>query len=165
MAAETCSSAAQGTTASGATSGELGATHLRSSPAASTASCFANGSGQDTIFDFENDKDVIDLTGFAGITGFDQVGAQSSQSGANTIIDLGAAATAGATTGSGRAHLGQLQRRQPRRAGFPDLTSRPPARGRGRSAIGRPGMTMRTSSPLDLRRLPISRRPASSVTS
>ena len=60
---------------------------------------FANGSGQDTIFDFENDKDVIDLRGFAGITGFDQVSAQSSQSGANTIIDLGAAATAGATTG------------------------------------------------------------------
>ncbi len=31
---------------------------------------FANGSGLDTIFDFQNDLDLIDLTGFAGITGF-----------------------------------------------------------------------------------------------
>lgn len=53
---------------------------------------FANGSGHDAIFDFENDKDVIDLRGYAGITGFGQVGAHASQVGADVAIDLGAAA-------------------------------------------------------------------------
>jgi Ca2+-binding RTX toxin-like protein len=53
---------------------------------------FAIGSGLDEIVDFQDDLDLIDLTGFAGITGFAQVGAQASQVGADTVIDLGAAA-------------------------------------------------------------------------
>jgi Ca2+-binding RTX toxin-like protein len=53
---------------------------------------FAEGSDHDTIGDMENDKDVIDLTGYAGIAGFAQVGAQSSQVSADVVIDLGAAA-------------------------------------------------------------------------
>ena len=56
---------------------------------------FANGSGLDTIFDFENGRDLIDLTGFAGITLFDQVDAQATQVGADTVVDLGAAAGGG----------------------------------------------------------------------
>jgi hypothetical protein len=53
---------------------------------------FENGSGLDTIFDFQNDFDLIDLTGFAGIDDFGEVDAQASQAGADTVIDLGAAA-------------------------------------------------------------------------
>jgi Ca2+-binding RTX toxin-like protein len=53
---------------------------------------FANGSDLDTIFDFELDRDLIDLTGFAGIDDFGEVAAQASQVGADTVIDLGAAA-------------------------------------------------------------------------
>ena len=60
---------------------------------------FANGSGLDTIFDFENGRDLIDLTGFAGITGFGNISpANVSQSGADTVIDLGAAAGGAAST-------------------------------------------------------------------
>jgi Ca2+-binding RTX toxin-like protein len=53
---------------------------------------FANGSDRDTIFDFEDDKDRIDLRGFRGIDGFAEVRARATQSGADTVIDLGAAA-------------------------------------------------------------------------
>ena len=56
---------------------------------------FANGSGQDTIFDFENGRDLIDLTGFAGIADFAQIGANAVPGGVgdtDTVIDLGAAA-------------------------------------------------------------------------
>ena len=54
---------------------------------------FANGSGLDTIFDFQDDFDLIDLTGFAGITGFGDLSPSNvSQIGADTVIDLGAAA-------------------------------------------------------------------------
>ena len=60
---------------------------------------FANGSGLDKIFDFEDNKDVIDLTGYAGIGEFDQISAHSSQASVDVVIDLSAAATGGATTG------------------------------------------------------------------
>ncbi len=53
---------------------------------------FAKGSDLDTIFDFETDKDLIDLSHFKGIGGFDQVDAHASQVGADVVIDLGAAA-------------------------------------------------------------------------
>ena len=54
---------------------------------------FANGSGQDTIFDFQDDVDLIDLTGFAGITDFGDLSPDNvTQSGTDTVIDLGAAA-------------------------------------------------------------------------
>lgn len=53
---------------------------------------FAKGSGLDTIFDFEDNGDVIDLTGVRGINRFSQVQAQSIQSGDDVVIDLGAAA-------------------------------------------------------------------------
>ena len=54
---------------------------------------FANGSGLDTIFDFEDGRDLIDLRGFAGIAGFaDLSPANVAQVGADTVIDLGAAA-------------------------------------------------------------------------
>ena len=54
---------------------------------------FENGSGLDTIFDFQDDVDLIDLTGFAGITGFGNLSpANVAPSGADTVIDLGAAA-------------------------------------------------------------------------
>ena len=54
---------------------------------------FASGSGQDTIFDFQNDFDRIDLRGFAGIDGFGDLSAGNiTQLGADTRIDLGAAA-------------------------------------------------------------------------
>ena len=52
---------------------------------------FANGSGQDTILDFFDGRDVIDLSGYAGITFFAQISEQASGSGLNTVIDLGAA--------------------------------------------------------------------------
>jgi len=38
---------------------------------------------------------MIDLTGFQGIAGFDQVSAQSTQSAGDVVIDLGAAAGGG----------------------------------------------------------------------
>jgi len=53
---------------------------------------FTRGSDRDLIGDFEDDKDVIDLTGFGGIDGFAEVRVRSTQSGADTVIDLGAAA-------------------------------------------------------------------------
>ena len=56
---------------------------------------FANGSGLDTIFDFEDGRDMIDLTGFQGIAGFDQVSAQSTRYAGDVVIDLGAAAGGG----------------------------------------------------------------------
>jgi Ca2+-binding RTX toxin-like protein len=53
---------------------------------------FARGSNLDTILDFEDDKDVIGLSGFVGIAGFAQVQAQAGQTGTDVVIDLGAAA-------------------------------------------------------------------------
>jgi Ca2+-binding RTX toxin-like protein len=53
---------------------------------------FAQGSDRDLIGDFEDDQDVIDLRGYAGIDGFAEVRAQATQVGADTMIDLGAAA-------------------------------------------------------------------------
>jgi Ca2+-binding RTX toxin-like protein len=53
---------------------------------------FARGSGHDTIFDFEDNKDKIDLSGYHGIDNFAEVRAHSTRSGADTVIDLGAAA-------------------------------------------------------------------------
>ena len=58
---------------------------------------FARGSDRDAIFDFENNKDAIDLSPFAGIDGIDEVRAQARQVGTDTVIDLGAAA--GGTAG------------------------------------------------------------------
>ena len=54
-----------------------------------------HGSGLDTIFDFEDGRDMIDLTGFQDIAGFDQVSAQSNQSAGDVVIDFGAAAGGG----------------------------------------------------------------------
>jgi hypothetical protein len=53
---------------------------------------FARGSGRDSIGNFEHHKDRIDLTGYRGIDSFAEVRAHSTQSGADTVIDLGAAA-------------------------------------------------------------------------
>ena len=53
---------------------------------------FANGSDQDTILDFENGRDVIGLSGFAGIGGIGDINGHRSQIGADVVIDLGAAA-------------------------------------------------------------------------
>jgi hypothetical protein len=54
---------------------------------------FENGSGLDTIFDFEDGRDLIDLTGFAGIAGFGDLSPDHvAQLGADTAVDLGAAA-------------------------------------------------------------------------
>ena len=54
---------------------------------------FAPGSDGDQILDFENDKDVLDLRGFATIDRFSQVRAQVSEfPGIAISIDLGAAA-------------------------------------------------------------------------
>ena len=55
---------------------------------------FENGSGLDTVFDFQNGKDVIDLTGFAGITGIGNFSPPGivTQNAADTVIDLSAAA-------------------------------------------------------------------------
>jgi Ca2+-binding RTX toxin-like protein len=53
---------------------------------------FTRGSDHDTIGDFEDNKDRIDLTGYHGIDGFAEVRTHASQSGADTVIDLGAAA-------------------------------------------------------------------------
>ena len=53
---------------------------------------FARGLGRDTVLDFENGRDHIDLLGNAGIDGFADVAANARQRGANTLIDLGAAA-------------------------------------------------------------------------
>lgn len=53
---------------------------------------FATGSGQDTIFDFETQRDVIDLNGYAAITSVPNLLTFASQSGANVVIDLGEAA-------------------------------------------------------------------------
>jgi hypothetical protein len=41
---------------------------------------------------FEDDKDRIDLTGFRGIDDLAEVRARATQVGADTVIDLGAAA-------------------------------------------------------------------------
>jgi hypothetical protein len=53
---------------------------------------FANGSGLDTIFDFGDDQDLIDLRNFDGINRFSEVRAASTQAGEDVVIDLGAAA-------------------------------------------------------------------------
>jgi Ca2+-binding RTX toxin-like protein len=53
---------------------------------------FAQGSGLDSILDFETDKDVIDLLHFKGIGGLAGVDAHATQVGADVAIDLGAAA-------------------------------------------------------------------------
>jgi Ca2+-binding RTX toxin-like protein len=53
---------------------------------------FARGSDHDTIGDFQHHQDKIDLSGYQGIDNFAEVRAHSSQSGADTVIDLGAAA-------------------------------------------------------------------------
>lgn len=53
---------------------------------------FSDNCGRDIIFDFGNNDDVIDLTGFHGIHRFSEVRAYSRQSGDDVVIDLGAAA-------------------------------------------------------------------------
>ena len=56
---------------------------------------FENGSGLDTVFDFQDDVDPVDLAGFAGITGFAPISANAVAGGvgnADTIIDLRMAA-------------------------------------------------------------------------
>lgn len=53
---------------------------------------FAAGSGRDTILDFEDDRDQLDLLAYAGIDGIADVAAHARQRGADTVIDLGAAA-------------------------------------------------------------------------
>jgi Ca2+-binding RTX toxin-like protein len=53
---------------------------------------FGNGCDQDTINDFENNKDLIDLRSFVGVDNISEVRAQARQVGADTVIDLGAAA-------------------------------------------------------------------------
>jgi Ca2+-binding RTX toxin-like protein len=57
---------------------------------------FAQGSGRDTIGDFAVGRDRIDLTAYRGIDGFAEVRAHTTRSGADTVIDLGAAAGAAA---------------------------------------------------------------------
>ena len=49
---------------------------------------FASGHGADTITDFTDGEDTIDLSAFTGITGFGDLTA--TQDGANTVIDLSA---------------------------------------------------------------------------
>jgi hypothetical protein len=53
---------------------------------------FARGSGHDTIGDFQHHQDKIDLAGYRGIDSFVEVQAHATRSGADTVIDLGAAA-------------------------------------------------------------------------
>jgi Ca2+-binding RTX toxin-like protein len=53
---------------------------------------FAHGSEHDTILDFEDSKDRIDLTGYRGIDSFAEVRAHASQGEEGTVIDLSAAA-------------------------------------------------------------------------
>jgi Ca2+-binding RTX toxin-like protein len=53
---------------------------------------FGEGSGHDTIADFADQQDRIDLTSLTTLHDFGQILAHSSQSGADTVIDLGAAA-------------------------------------------------------------------------
>ena len=47
---------------------------------------FAPGDGQDVIKDFRDGEDLIDLTAFTGISGFDDISAR--QSGSNVVIDF-----------------------------------------------------------------------------
>ncbi len=53
---------------------------------------FGPGSDRDVIADFEHHQDQIDLTAFGGIDGFREVRTHATRSGADTMIDLGAAA-------------------------------------------------------------------------
>jgi Ca2+-binding RTX toxin-like protein len=53
---------------------------------------FANGCGLDTIFDFGNGQDVIDVRGFHGIDRFSQIRAHAGQADTDVVVDLGAAA-------------------------------------------------------------------------
>jgi hypothetical protein len=53
---------------------------------------FASGSDHDTIGDFQPDQDKVDLSGYRRIDSFAEVRTHSSRSGADTVIDLGAAA-------------------------------------------------------------------------
>jgi len=52
---------------------------------------FAPGSGLDTIFDFENDKDVIDVSGYLGIANFGDIQPHAAQVGTDVTIDFGVA--------------------------------------------------------------------------
>ena len=53
---------------------------------------FTSGCGLDFILDFQNNKDVIDVKGFAGIVNFDDIDDHSSQVGTYVVIDFRAAA-------------------------------------------------------------------------
>jgi Ca2+-binding RTX toxin-like protein len=57
---------------------------------------FGSGSDRDTVLDFEDNKDVIDVRGFRGIDRFAEVRAWATQADADTVIDLGAASGAAA---------------------------------------------------------------------
>jgi Ca2+-binding RTX toxin-like protein len=50
---------------------------------------FATGTGHDTIADFQDGLDLIDITAVKGITTFDQVAGAMVQNGVNVDIDLG----------------------------------------------------------------------------
>jgi hypothetical protein len=52
---------------------------------------FAPGSGLDTIVDFENDKDVIDVSGYLGIANFGDIQPHAAQVGTDVTIDFGVA--------------------------------------------------------------------------
>ena len=49
---------------------------------------FASNHGSDTITDFTDGDDTIDLSAFSGITGFTDLDGKISQSGSDTVIDL-----------------------------------------------------------------------------
>jgi Ca2+-binding RTX toxin-like protein len=53
---------------------------------------FSQGSDRDTIGAFQPHQDKIDLAGYRGIDSFAEVQAHANRSGADTVIDLGAAA-------------------------------------------------------------------------
>ena len=57
---------------------------------------FGSGSDRDTVLDFEDNKDAIDVRGFRGIDRFAEVRAWATQADADTVIDLGAASGAAA---------------------------------------------------------------------
>ena len=61
------------------------------SPAAATGSCSRTAAASDSMFDFEDGRDVIDLT-LPGISGIADINSHRSQVGADVVIDLGYAA-------------------------------------------------------------------------
>ena len=61
---------------------------------------FGRGADRDTVLDFEDGKDAIDLQGFRGIDDFGEVRPWATQADAGTVIDLGAAAGAAAGAGT-----------------------------------------------------------------